>query len=393
MSVDSSSSLPFSIAYEPGTGDNIHFTIRESSDYVNGEVHEFTIEVRQAHSTYYQVAGHMIEISREGQDMIINVKNEDHEIISSSRATNIFLPDPPAPPAQPQFHSFFSPTRIEDVQVYQHAMNFGYITPDEVRELLGTPTNTDIITTGGSGGSGGTGGGGGGYAFFTDYVLGTNAGRQTYEEEDECTVCTSGEPKEPEISESDLVDQIVKIYPDMQCQGCGEKIHYPENIVEKLGKNETIKYMNYCKEAEVSPTLYCCGCFATLKQNPAIWNKYRDALNMYKRFHLHEKRLEKDLEVIEEQKKELTKQLLEQSDFKMKLVQDFNGYKMKLQEEKLDAQAILREADNGIKIMKDKYEEHIAKLEKELTQTKIKNMLFDINPLARLLSEELKNAD
>jgi len=62
----------------------------------------------------------------------------------------------------------------------------------------------------------------------------------------------------------------IKIDFDMKCMSCEGKIHYPDKIIKLLGEEGTIKYFDFCKKTGSEPQMFCCGCFAIMKNNPNI---------------------------------------------------------------------------------------------------------------------------
>jgi len=57
---------------------------------------------------------------------------------------------------------------------------------------------------------------------------------------------------------------------DMKCTCCEGKIHYPDKMVSLLGVRGAIKYFEFCKKTGSEPQMFCCSCFAIMKNNSNI---------------------------------------------------------------------------------------------------------------------------
>lgn len=62
----------------------------------------------------------------------------------------------------------------------------------------------------------------------------------------------------------------IKIDFDMKCTCCEGKIHYPDKLVELLGNEGTIKYLEFCKKTGGEPQMFCCECFGIMGRNRRI---------------------------------------------------------------------------------------------------------------------------
>lgn len=71
-------------------------------------------------------------------------------------------------------------------------------------------------------------------------------------------------------------------YPKMKCAFCNDKIHSPDYLRKLLGPQQTKKYLEFCKKVGTKPTLYCCRCYKTIKENPKIFEAFNKMIRQYK---------------------------------------------------------------------------------------------------------------
>lgn len=62
----------------------------------------------------------------------------------------------------------------------------------------------------------------------------------------------------------------IKIDFDMKCTCCEGKIHYPDKLVQLLGNEGTIKYLEFCKKTGGEPQMFCCECYGIMGRNSRI---------------------------------------------------------------------------------------------------------------------------
>jgi len=84
-------------------------------------------------------------------------------------------------------------------------------------------------------------------------------------------------------------------YPEMTCALCEEHIHEPENLSEFLGPRQTRKYLEFCKQTDQKPMLYCCDCFEFIEKHPKILEEYKRMMDAYHAFRKAESEARKSL--------------------------------------------------------------------------------------------------
>lgn len=84
-------------------------------------------------------------------------------------------------------------------------------------------------------------------------------------------------------------------YPEMTCALCEEHIHEPENLREFLGPRQTRKYLEFCKQTDQKPMLYCCDCFDFIEKHPKILEEYTRMMEAYHVFRKAESEARKNL--------------------------------------------------------------------------------------------------
>lgn len=84
-------------------------------------------------------------------------------------------------------------------------------------------------------------------------------------------------------------------YPEMTCALCEEHIHEPENLREFLGPRQTRKYLEFCKQTDQKPMLYCCDCFDFIEKHPKILEEYTRMMEAYHTFRKAESEARKSL--------------------------------------------------------------------------------------------------
>ena len=124
---------------------------------------------------------------------------------------------------------------------------------------------------------------------------------------------TGLEPADQEITPSQLkfVQSLEEKYGEMKCACCEDHIHFPENILKKLGQKETEAYLEFCKKNNQTPEIFCCKCFKIAENTPKFMNAYLSTFASLRDAQIYKAKMAQDSEVVAEQAREYAKQLLE----------------------------------------------------------------------------------
>lgn len=111
---------------------------------------------------------------------------------------------------------------------------------------------------------------------------------------------------------------VVEYPKDLKCFACECSISHPQNIEQKLGAEETLKYINYCNEIKIKPQIYCCSCFSAVESNNGATRMFEKMVKTWKNFNdLHQKNLEMEKQ-LKQREEELDAQLAKKRSRKRK---------------------------------------------------------------------------